>query len=136
VLKLSYTTGTTGRIQLSRDWSTRQLYHFEFEHGAVDWTVNQANGLTLKLNGLPARLAGTLVDSSGVPAYTNPQCFIAQLQNVLAALRGEEPVLVNGHEGARALQLIEACYARRRLLAQPWLEPVETLRAHQLTGCL
>lgn len=136
VLQLAYTTGTTGRVQLSRDWSTRQLYHFEFERGTIDWTVNNANGLTLKLNGMPARLAGTLVDSDGVAAYTNPQCFIAQLQNVLSAMRGIDSVVVTGHEGARALQLIEACYARRRLLAQPWFEPQEMERARQLAGIL
>lgn len=133
VLDLSFTTGTTGRIQLSRDWTTRQLYHFEFEHGTVDWTVNQANGLTLKLNGL-GRLAGTLVNSEDLPAYTNPQSFIAQLQNVLGAMRNEQALLVNGREGARAVQLIEACYSRRQLLAQPWLEPAELGRARQFTG--
>lgn len=134
VLHLAYTTGTTGRIQLSRDWATRQLYHFEFERGTIDWTVNDANGLTVKLNGMPARVAGTLVNADGVTAYTNPQSFIAQLQNVLSAMRGGEALRVPGHEGARALQLIEACYARRRLLVQPWLEPHEMERARQLAG--
>lgn len=134
ILHLSYATGTTGRIQLSRDWPTQQLYHFEFENGTVDWTVNNANGLTVKLNGMPTRLAGTLVNFDGIPAYTNPQSFIAQLQNVLATIRCEESAVVNGHEGARALQLIEACYARRRLLEQPWMEPGETERARQLSG--
>jgi predicted dehydrogenase len=131
VLKLSYANGAKGKMQLSRDWTTRQRYTFEFEQGTVEWTVNQANALTLQLKGLPL-VQGTLVDSNGVPAYTNPQCFIAQLQNVLAATRGGCDVRVGGRDGERVTRLIEACYANRRPLEQPWLEPAEAMRARQL----
>ena len=72
------------------------------------------------------------MNASDVPAYTNPQCFIAQLQNVIAAARGATEVRVNGHDGERVTRLIEACYASRRLLDQPWLEPAEAVRAQQL----
>lgn len=131
VLKLSYPGGAKGKMHLSRDWATRQRYSFEFERGTVEWTVNQANAVTIQLKGLAA-LQGTLVDSFAVPAYTNPQCFIAQLQNVVAAVRGDADVRVNGHDGERVTRLIENCYAKRRPLAQPWLEPVEAARASQL----
>jgi predicted dehydrogenase len=134
VLKLAYAKGTVGKVHLSRDWATRQRYSFEFEGGTVEWTVNQANALTLRLAGLPTALQGTLVNPAGVPAYTNPQCFIAQLQNVLAAVRGEGDVRVNGRDGERVTRLIEACYASRRLLDQPWLEPAEAARARQLAN--
>ncbi len=132
VLKLSYTNGAQGRIHLSRDWATRQKYLFEFEKGTVEWTVNQANAITVRLKGLPS-LQGTLVNALAVPAYTNPQCFIAQLQNVLAAIRGEAEVRVTGRDGERVTRLLENCYARRRLLDQPWLEPAEAARARQLS---
>ncbi len=131
VLKLAYASGAKGKIHLSRDWTTRQLYSFEFERGSVEWTVNQANAITVQLKGLPA-LQGTLVDSLAVPAYTNPQCFIAQLQNVVAAVRGQAVVRVNGRDGERVTRLIEDCYVNRRLLNQPWLEPAEAARALQL----
>jgi predicted dehydrogenase len=131
VLKLSYPSGTKGKMHLSRDWTTRQRYSFEFEKGTVEWTVNQANAITVQLKGLSS-LEGTLVDSRAVPALTNPQCFIAQLQNVLAAVRGHTLPRVNGRDGERVTQLIENCYAHRRLLAQPWLEPAEAARAGQL----
>ncbi len=130
VLKLSYASGTKGKMHLSRDWATRQRYCFEFEKGTVEWTVNQANAITVQLKGLSS-LQGTLVDSLAVPALTNPQCFIAQLQNVVAAVRGEAEVRVNGRDGERVTRLIERCYAKRRLLAQPWLEPAEAARAAQ-----
>ncbi len=132
--RLTFAGGASGRIHLSRDWETRQLYQFDFEQGRVEWTVNQANALTLSLHGLPAAVRGTLVDPDGVPAWTNPQCFIAQLQNVLAAIRGDEAVRVPGCDGVRVMQLIETCYARRRWLEQPWFGPDETARARQLGG--
>jgi predicted dehydrogenase len=131
LLKLHYANGAKGKMHLSRDWATRQRYSFEFERGSVEWTVNQANAITVKLKGLPA-LQGTLVDSLAVPAYTNPQCFIAQIQNVAAAVRGQAEVRVNGRDGERVTRLIESCYANRHLLSQPWLEPAEAARALQL----
>jgi predicted dehydrogenase len=131
VLKLAYASGARGKIHLSRDWVTRQRYTFEFEKGTVEWTVNQANALTVRLAGLPP-LQGTLVNDLAIPAYTNPQCFIAQLQNVLAAIRGETDIRVTGRDGERVTRLIEECYANRRLLDQPWLEPDEAARARQL----
>lgn len=132
VLQLAYPDGAKGRVHLSRDWATRQRYHFEFERGTIAWTVNQANVLTVQLNGMPASLHGTLLDQNGVPAYTNPQCFIAQMRNVLAATRGEEEVRVTGHDGERITRFLVSCYASRRLLDQPWLEPAEAARARQL----
>jgi predicted dehydrogenase len=114
-----------GRVQLSRDWATAQRYEFEFERGTAGWTVNDANGLSLTLDGAPFTLQGTLRRPDGAAAATNAQSFIAQLQDVAAAVRHRTPVLVDGREGARALRLIEACYARRQLMDQPWFSPAE-----------
>ena len=36
--------------------------------------------------------------------------FIAQLRNVVAAVRGDEPLLVSGEDGLQSLTLIEHCY--------------------------
>lgn len=120
----------TGRVQLSRDWPTAQAYRFEFDRGTVGWTVNDANGLSLTLDGLPWALHGRLHDAAGAAA-TNPQSFIAQLQQVITAVRNRTPLLVDGREGVRALRLIEACYARRQLLPQPWLGAAELANARQ-----
>lgn len=131
VVRLGYPSGATGRVQLSRDWATRQRYHFEFQNGSIEWTVNDANGLALTLHGLPSSLRGILLDPASVPTLTNPQCFIAQLQNVLAAVRGGFPPLVTGEDGTRVMRLIATCYARRQWLEQPWLGAGETARARE-----
>lgn len=115
----------TGRIQLSRDWATAQRYAFAFERGTVNWTVNDANGLDLAFHDAPVKLHSVLRDAAGRAAATNAQSFIAQLQHVANAVRAGSPVLIDGEAGRRALHLIEACYARRTPLAQPWLSAAE-----------
>ena len=131
VIRLGYPSGATGRVQLSRDWATRQRYQFAFQNGSIEWTVNDANGLSLTLHGLPSSLRGMLLDPASLPTLTNPQCFIAQLQNVLAAMRGGFAPLVTGEDGTRVMRLIATCYARREWLEQPWLGADETARARE-----
>jgi predicted dehydrogenase len=122
---------TEGRIQLSRDWQTSQRYEFRFAHGQVGWTVNDANAVDLCLDGTPFVLQATLRDHHHALTRTNAQSFIAQLQHLAAAIHGQAPVLVDGHQGARALALIEACYAERTLLEQPWLTEPELKNAQR-----
>jgi predicted dehydrogenase len=125
----------TGHIQLSRDWATAQRYDFEFTHGRASWIVNEANRLSVTVDGAPFTLQGTLGDADGTVAATNPQSFIAQLQHVVHAIRTATPVLVNGQDGVRVLRLIEACYARKQLLTQPWLGTGEEGNARKWAAC-
>ncbi|MDD5199712.1 MAG: Gfo/Idh/MocA family oxidoreductase [Terrimicrobiaceae bacterium] len=137
---LTHRGGAQGMIRLSRDWSTANEYRFEFEHGLVSWKVNDANNLTVQLAGTSAALRAQLVTplrsnlngAEPQPLATNPQSFIAQLQNVAAAIRGTQPLLIPGAEGIRSLRLIETCYREREVLDQPWFTPVESNRAQEL----
>ncbi len=131
-LELHYASGATGRIHLSRDWQTPNRYRFTFERGEITWQVNDANNLTLRLNGIPYAQKSQLLASPTQPAATNAQSFIAQLQNICAALAGREPLLVTGEEGLRSLRLIETCYAQKTLLVQPWLTESESAKAASL----
>lgn len=139
LLKLSYSCGAFGTVQLSRDWKTANEYRLIFERGCAVWCVNEANRLTVQFGGAPSALRAELaqpvengMDHALDIQSTNPQCFIAQLRNVLGAIRGSESPYVPGEEGMSALQLIERCYEKRKLLAQPWLSPVEEKRAEIL----
>lgn len=130
-VKLRFGT-VSGTVLLSRDWATPQRYEFVFDRGRVGWTVNDANGLDVTLDGAAWALQGTLRDAAREPAATNAQSFIAQLRHVADAITRRTPLLIDGREGVRALHLIEACYARRQLVEQPWLTPSEISRARQL----
>jgi len=139
-IQLHYASGAHGLVHLSRDWATANEYRFVFERGVVSWKTNDANGLTVQLADTAAALRAQLVTRIGgqldslalTPLATNPQSFIAQLQNLAAAIHGESPVHVPGEEGIRSLRLIAACYRERTLVDQPWFTPAETTRARQL----
>jgi len=143
-IRLQYSNGAHGQVHLSRDWATPQQYRFVFERGIVLWRVNDANGLTVQLTGAPAALQSVLVTpeveppapAEPQPLETNSQCFVLQLCNVLAAIAGEEKLLVTGEDGTHSLRMIEQCYANRTLAEQPWLTPEESARAHELSGAL
>lgn len=141
---LTYPDGGKGHVHLSRDWATPQKYFFAFERGSVSWTVNDANGLTLQLAGVPSAIQGNLVAPQSGATFqsgarvleTNAQCFIMQLANVVAAIAGKETLLVPGDEGIHSLRLIEQCYAHRHLVNQPWLTPEEAAAARQIDSAI
>lgn len=136
-LRLDYANGMRGTVRLSRDWRTSNEYRIRFEKGSIVWRVNDANGLTLDLDGLPGVLRSHLIERTETPLESplqpsNPQSFTLQMLNVAAAIRGHATLLVDGHQGARSIALIERCYQRRQLLDQPWMDPSETLAAQKL----
>jgi len=140
-VELDYPDKVRGRVHLSRDWPTAQQYRFVFERGVVTWKVNDANGLTVQLSGASASLQGTLVAAQAPPFLAEPrpleshaQCFILQLCNVVAAIAGEETLLVPGEDGLPSLRMIEQCYAHRSLVDQPWLTSAEAARAHEFSA--
>jgi predicted dehydrogenase len=146
-VQLTYPGGAQGQVHLSRDWPTAQQYRFVFERGIVTWKVNDANGLSVQVSGAPAALQGTLVDAQsdplqigpGVtpqPLETNAQCFILQIANVVAAIAGDETLLVPGEEGLHSIKLIEHCYAHRVLVEQPWLTAAESTHAQEASQSL
>jgi predicted dehydrogenase len=122
----------TGNVQLSRDWATANRYTFEFARGRAVWTVNEANGLSVEMQGLPFTLQSNLVEPNGEPTDNHPQSFLAHLRQVIVAARDGMPMPVDGRVGARILLLIENCYVRRRPLPQPWFTPDEEQSARRL----
>ncbi|MEI6560921.1 MAG: Gfo/Idh/MocA family oxidoreductase [Verrucomicrobiota bacterium] len=139
-IELTYHSGARGEVRLSRDWQTRNEYTFFFERGIVRYKVNEANHLEIMADGMPTLLEGNLREAvrandllrSGRSARSNPQSFIQQLCNIIAAMNGREALRVPGKEGVRSLRLIEQCYANRRLMPQPWLTPCEADAALRL----
>ena len=138
---LTYPDGVRGEVHLSRDWQTRNEYTFYFERAVVRYKVNDANHLEMTVDGMPTLLSGSLHEilragdgfqSRGVER-TNPQSFIEQIRNVVAAMQGRELLRVTGAEGIRSLRLIERCYANRRLMPMPWLTPSEADAAIRLS---
>jgi len=143
VLRLTMTSGATGTVHLSRDWPLPNRYVIECEQGWVAYICDQVDrlewGFHSPVYGLETQmrqLVHTLCDSqrTGPPVPAFMDCFVNQLRNVVAATQGEEPLVVSGVEARKAVALIEECYRHRKLLAMPWLEPAEVLRATRLAN--
>jgi predicted dehydrogenase len=138
MLELSYSSGVRGTVQLSRDWETRNSYIFSFEKGTVVFEAGYANRLNVLPAGAPLMLSGELVEESmrhtllKSPTRTNLQSFIEQIRNVIAAIKGGEPLRVPGEEGIRSLRLIEKCYTNRTLMEMAWLDADEKISAEAL----
>lgn len=134
-LQLSYTSGLTGEVRLSRDTPCSNRYVIEFEQGKVVWHVGDANHLDVSFKGSSFSLSGELREQSAgqdQAADSYHHSFVNQILNVAAAARGLEPLRVPAAEAISSLRLIEQCYASKQLLPMPWLSPAELERAQAL----
>jgi len=122
-----FSGGATARIRLSRDWATPNCYVFRFERATIHSRVNASNQLELTFDGVPMTFAAELRDPLPqrpapvtLALETNAQAFIHQLVDVCSAIRERRAPAITGNEGLQAVRWIEACYARRRSLPEPW----------------
>lgn len=141
-IDLTFPEGVRGTVHLSRDWPTTQSYAFLFERGIVRWSVEHANRLVVQLANTTAALDAVLLDSLSPrepnamppPQPSLAESQVAQWQNVVRAIAGQEPLRVPATEAMHSLPLIEECYARRTLLEPPWFTRNEIAHARALSA--
>ncbi|MEO7317822.1 MAG: hypothetical protein ABIZ56_02410, partial [Chthoniobacteraceae bacterium] len=105
-----------------------------FERGSVAWHVSHAGKIALQIGGVDRVLSGDLlpVRDDGLSLHLpgeaegSPQAFIRQILDLVKAIRTGSSVQIPATEGLRSLRLIEACYAQRQPLSQPWLSEAES----------
>jgi hypothetical protein len=142
-LRLTLAGGAQGVVQLSRDWPLPSRYVVECERGwiahlagvadRIEWGLFETNyGLAAEIRSMAAPSATTNCNLDG-PVPDFKACLGRQLRNVLAAIRGEEPLEAPGREARRSIALIQECYRSRRLLPMPWLDETERRRAEELS---
>lgn len=148
LLQLSYSSGVSGSVQMSWDWSLPNRYVIQFDKGWVRWSVGKANQLEIGLDQIPYILDSTLhepypVPHAQIPLHHQPlgstgrtyqQSFMEQIRNLIRALEGQETLQVDGSQGILSLKLIEQCYQERQLLDLPWLTQQEYTCAEKLSG--
>jgi predicted dehydrogenase len=142
---LKFPQGFTGEVRLSREFRLANTFAIQCEHGRIDWDIDETNKIQIGLYDSRYSLAGSLYElnstdqdlaSSDLTAADFRQSFVNQLKNLIAAVRGSEPLLVPGETGLASLKVIDSCYAQRSLMYMPWLGEQEILRARQLAGRL
>jgi hypothetical protein len=55
---------------------------------------------------------------------TWPEVYERQISSFIRAVSNREPADVTGHYAVTGVELIDACYANRRVLVRPWDLPV------------
>ncbi len=123
-LEITLSSGARGRVELSRTRNLRNTAVISGERGRIEIGTEQRN--RNQISATPATLLETThagVRGAALSRLTVHDLFVRQIRDWLGASeRGGEP-LVTPQSAARSIELIEACYERRRLWELPWVRP-------------
>ena len=127
LLNATWNSGVTGKVRLSRDWPTKNCHVFCFRDATLHCRVNASNKLEITFRDLPMTFAGEMREplqsrpsTETAALSSNPQAFIDQLRDVIAAIHEGRSPLVGGEEGLEVMQWIEECYSSKLPLEHPW----------------
>ncbi|MDX8538531.1 Gfo/Idh/MocA family oxidoreductase [Mesorhizobium abyssinicae] len=125
--------GFVATVRLSRDWARPNLYCLEGERGSISWTVNETQTVEVTLNG--SRTTG-FVSFNNADGRSRDfiDAFCDQISGVVDAVRNGVSPSVPASAGRNVLDLVEGCYARRKLMDMPWLGPEELLHVGACAG--
>jgi predicted dehydrogenase len=141
-IQLKFPQGFSGEVRLSREFQLPNACVIECRDAKINWDVDEANQLQIGFHDSSCYLAGQLHYTKGLNKHSiipGPvaadfhQAFASQIRNMIAAIRGTEPLSVPGEAGLASLRAIEYCYSQRALMDMPWLGELEILRARQIT---
>ena len=120
-----------GVLRISRSWRRPNLYEIAGTKGRLVWEVNEAERVGLWLENGPNRLEAAVRE--GAPSGFH-DALLEQLRAIVSALGGEPHRFVSGQEALPALELVDRCYADRRVMEMGWLDAEERLSAEVLAG--
>lgn len=142
-IRLKFPQGFTGEVRLSREFQLPNHYSIECKNGNIRWDIDETTRLRLALPKTAYYLDSELrhwnpngwhATAPGQRAEDFHECFVNQLKNVIAAIRGETPLVVAAEEGLRSLKVLETCYDGRSLMDMPWLAAPRSEHTRQLHG--
>jgi predicted dehydrogenase len=132
----------TGSLQLSWDFQTPVVYRLEFEHAWIKWQPYTATRLELGFPGMDHALEADLVPADprlmaprATPRWPDYfEAFLPEWMNFLAAVRGQEDLVVPAAEAVKSLQVVENCYRQASFLEPPWFSDRERTEARRRRG--
>jgi predicted dehydrogenase len=140
-IRLKFPQGFSGEVTLSREFRLPNACVIQCRDGNINWDVDESNQVQIGFQDsnyymasqshTAGRLDEGLIVHGPVTADFH-QCFVNQIKNVIAAIRGTESLMVPGEAGLASLRAIEYCYSQRALMDIPWFGELEILRAQQI----
>ena len=139
-IHLKFPQGWRGEVRLSRDLELSNTCSIQCSNGEIRWDIDTTNKLQIGFNNASYSVDGQLqtmknIDRSfvsmGAGAAQFDQCFLNQLQNVVAAVQGKEELVISGASGLASLKAIDRCYSNRQLMEMPWLSTHDLQSAWQ-----
>jgi predicted dehydrogenase len=112
--------GAHGRVELSRTRDLGTLARIVCEDGTIEAPLGVSGPVTVESGGRRHVLDAGATAGGGYTAAAE-----SQLSDFLAAIETGRPPEATGADGLAVVELIEACYARREPLDEPWV--TETL---------
>ena len=140
-IHLKFPQGFSGEVRLSREFRLPNSYVIRCENGTLNWDIDETSRLRMgfdesryalesQLHHVKSMENGLIIP--GAMGADFHESFGNQLGNVIAAVRGAEPLMVTGEAALTSLKAIETCYSQRRLLEMPWLSASEIIHAQQI----
>ena len=126
LLRLETASGIPGTVGLSRTRDLRNTVIVYGENATLEvhlrqnWAIIHSTDGSVGLNGLGAD--STTIE--GTPQGFS-DLFEVQIEDFLGAIRDGRPPTVSGVEATQTVALIERCYAERKPLEMPWLQPAK-----------
>lgn len=118
-IEIDMASGTRCFVELSRTRRLRNTWVLEGTEGTLEIDTLFHPLVRWRFEGQPEQLQGR-VRLPGQPEEEALDCFSRQMADFLDSIREEREPVVNGSEGRRFVELLEACEANRRPLELPW----------------
>ena len=139
---LQYDSGTRVVGRLSRDWELPNRYYFDCTKGWISWKPTEPGYVEVGFHNAPSTLVAELHDTSvsfkrpaaATKGINFEQAFVAQITNVIDALRGNASLIAPGTDGLMSQRLIDECLRVRKLMKSPWFAELEQNRACREAG--
>lgn len=119
-IHLGFRSGAVGFVEISRVRRLRNTCIIRGTRGILDVGLWTSNGL---LRFQPTDEPVIFDAQPTMPPEPWAEVFSRQLADFVDAIRARRPAFVSGVDAKRSIDLIEACYAQRRRLPEPWNEP-------------
>ena len=111
--------GASGLVELSRNRDLRNTCFIRGERAILEVGFFDRR-VSFRINNEDLVLTGRVTRDSA-DDNVSQDAFRRQLDDFADAIRNHRQPFVPGPEGRRAIGLIEACYASRQVLRQPWV---------------